>query len=210
MADATETIITGSPETPTERTRIIACGAIARETIAVLAANGMKHVELTCLPAKLHLYPEKIPGEIEREILEAKAEGIEQILIAYADCGTGGLLDAVCDKHGVERLAGPHCYSFFLGNDEFEALGDATMTAFFLTDFLARQFDAFVWRPLGLDRHPELREAYFGNYEKLVYLAQTDDPALDAKARDSAERLGLAYERRFTGMGDLAAALERA
>ncbi|MCB1461027.1 MAG: DUF1638 domain-containing protein [Nitratireductor sp.] len=210
MADATETIITGSPETPTERTRIIACGAIARETIAVLAANGMKHVELTCLPAKLHLYPEKIPGEIEREILEAKAEGIEQIFIGYADCGTGGLLDAVCDKHGVERLAGPHCYSFFLGNDEFEALGDATMTAFFLTDFLARQFDAFVTRPLGLDRHPELREAYFGNYKKLIFLAQTDDDELDAKAREAAEFLGLAYERIRTGYGDLATDLKAA
>jgi hypothetical protein len=190
-----------------KKVRIIACGAIAREIIAVLAANGMNHVELTCLPAQLHLYPEKIPAEVEREILEARAQGIENIFVGYADCGTGGLLDAVCEKHGVERIAGPHCYSFFLGNAEFEALGDETMRSFFLTDFLARQFDAFVTRPLGLDRHPELRDAYFGNYEKLVYLAQTDDPDLDARARAAADFLGLAYERKKTGYGDLSAAI---
>jgi hypothetical protein len=201
------TVATSAPAGKPERTRIIACGAIARETIAVLAQSGMSHVDLTCLPAKLHLYPEKIPGEIEREILEARAEGIERIFVGYADCGTGGLLDAVCEKYGVERIAGPHCYSFFLGNAEFEALGDATMTSFFLTDFLARQFDAFVTRPLGLDRHPELRDAYFGNYEKLVFLAQTDDDELDARARAAADFLGLAYERVRTSYGDLTAAI---
>jgi hypothetical protein len=104
-------------------------------------------------------------------------------------------------------IAGPHCYSFFDGNDAFAARGDAEMTAFYLTDFLVRQFDAFVWRPMGLDRHPELRDMVFGNYERLVYLAQTDDPALDAEAAACAERLGLAYERRYTGYGDLRLAL---
>jgi hypothetical protein len=165
----------------------------------------MNHVELTCLPAILHNRPDKIPAEIEREILEARAAGIDDIFIAYADCGTGGLLDKVCEKHGVERIAGPHCYSFFLGNETFAAEG--SVTTFFLTDFLARQFDAFVTRPLGLDRHPQLRDAYFGNYEKLVYLAQTDDPQLDARAQKAAEFLGLAYERRRTSYGDLEAAI---
>ena len=192
-----------------ERIRIIACGAIARETIAVLAANDLQHVELTCLPAILHNHPEKIAPEVEREILEARAAGVSDIFIAYADCGTGGLLDAVCKRHGVARIEGPHCYSFFLGNAEFEALGDDTMRAFFLTDFLARQFDAFVTRPLGLDRHPELRDIYFGNYEKLVYLAQSDDPELDARARAAAEKLGLPFERVRTGYGDLQTALAR-
>lgn len=191
------------------KTRIIACGAIARETIAVLAQNGMAHVELTCLPAILHNHPERIPGEIEREILEARAEGVDDIFVGYADCGTGGLLDAVCERHGVKRIAGPHCYSFFLGNAEFEAMGDATMTAFFLTDFLARQFDAFVTKPLGLDRHPELRDMYFGNYEKLIYFAQTDDSELDARAKAAADFLGLAYERVRTGYGDLGASIDR-
>jgi hypothetical protein len=193
---------------PAAKLRIIACGAIAREIIAILAANGMRHVELTCLPAILHNHPEKIAPEVEREIAEARAEGVSKIFIAYADCGTGGLLDKVCEKHGVERIAGPHCYSFFAGNDVFEGWGDDTMRAFFLTDFLARQFDAFVTRPLGLDRHPQLRDAYFGNYEKLVYLAQSDDPELDRRARSAAERLGLVYERRRTDYGDLAKALE--
>jgi hypothetical protein len=190
------------------RVRIIACGAIARETMAVLAENRLGHVELTCLPAILHNHPERIAPEIEREIGEARAAGIDSIFIAYADCGTGGRLDAVCDREGVERIPGPHCYSFFLGNAEFEAEGEGTMRAFFLTDFLARQFDAFVTKPLGLDRHPQLRDMYFGNYEKLVYLAQSDDAELNRRAEAAARFLGLAYERRRTGYGDLATSLE--
>lgn len=192
---------------PPVKLRIIACGAIAREIIAICAANRLDHVSLTCLPAILHNHPDRIPGEIEREIEEARTEGFEDILIGYADCGTGGLLDRVCERHGVQRLEGPHCYSFFTGNAAFAAQGDANMTSFFLTDFLARQFDAFITRPLGLDRHPELREMYFGNYEKLVYLAQTDNPELDRRAEAAADKIGLAYERRFTGFGDLMAEL---
>mgnify|MGYP002654822443 FL=1 len=114
-----------------------------------------------------------------------------------------------CKELGVEMVEGPHCYSFFEGNAAFAEKAETEFTAFYLTDFLVRQFDAFVWRPMGLDRHPELRDMYFGNYTKLVYQAQLDDPALDAKARDCAARLGLAYERRFTGYGDLAPALAR-
>jgi len=197
------------PPQEIEKLRVIACGAIAREIIAILAANGMQHIELTCLPAILHNTPDKIPAEIEREIAEARAAGVSRIFIAYADCGTGGLLDGICEKHGVERIAGPHCYSFFAGNDEFESWGEDNMRAFFLTDFLARQFDAFVTRPLGLDRHPELRDVYFGNYQKLVYLAQTDSDELDFCAQAAAEKLGLAYERRRTGYGDLASALNK-
>jgi len=196
------------PPKPAEKLRIIACGAIAREIIAILAANGLRHVELTCLPAILHNTPDRIPAEIERELAEAKADGVSKIFIAYADCGTGGLLDRVCEKHGVERIAGPHCYSFYAGNDLFESWGEDNMRAFFLTDFLARQFDAFVTKPLGLDRHPELRDVYFGNYEKLVYLAQSDDPDLDRRARVAAKKLGLAYERRRTSYGDLDVALQ--
>ncbi|HMO09010.1 MAG TPA: DUF1638 domain-containing protein, partial [Paracoccaceae bacterium] len=128
----------------------------------------------------------------------------ETILILYADCGTGGGLSEMCKELGVEMIEGPHCYSFFEGNETFAAHAETEIAAFYLTDFLTRQFDAFVWRPMGLDRHPELRDLYFGNYEKLVYQAQTDDPELDRKARAAADRLGLAYERRFTGYGDLA------
>ncbi len=100
----------------------------------------------------------------------------QQIFVLYADCGTGGQLLEKCKELGVEMLQGPHCYSFFEGNEVFAAKSESEFTAFYLTDFLVRQFDAFVWKPMGLDRHPELRDMYFGNYTKLVYQAQTNDP----------------------------------
>lgn len=181
---------------------ILACGAIAREIIALTA--GWDHIDLHCLPAKLHNDPEKIPGAVERAVTAARSS-YDTIFVAYADCGTGGLLQATCDRLGVEMIAGPHCYSFFDGNDRFAARDE--MTAFYLTDFLVRQFDAFVTRPLGLDRHPELRDMYFGNYDRLIYEAQTDDPALTRLAEGHAAALGLRFERRFTGYGDLATAL---
>jgi hypothetical protein len=185
---------------------ILACGALAREILALRALNGWDHIELRCLPANLHLWPDRIPDAVAAAVEEERGR-YGRIFVAYADCGTGGLLAARCAALGVEMIAGPHCYSFFDGNAVFAARGDAEMTAFYLTDFLVRQFDAFVWRPMGLDRHPELRDMIFGNYERLVYLAQTDDAALDLEAARCAERLGLAYERRFTGYGDLAGAL---
>jgi len=187
------------------RVLIIACGALAREILALRDLNGWSHMDLTCLPAILHNHPEKIAAAAQEAIDKHRGD-YGQIFMAYADCGTGGALQAVCDAAGVEMIAGPHCYSFFTGNEAFEAAGE--VTSFFLTDFLARQFDTFVVKPLGLDRHPELAEMYFGNYEKLIYLAQTDDPALTAKAEAAAEALGLAFELRMTGYGDLAAALE--
>ena len=187
------------------RVLLIACGALAHEVLAVIKANGWSHMDVQCLPAKLHLYPQKITGEVERVVLESRA-AYETIFVLYADCGTGGILQAKCKELGVAMIEGPHCYSFFEGNAEFAGHPDE-FTAFYLTDFLVRQFDAFVWKPMGLDRHPQLRDMYFGNYTKLVYQAQTVDAALDAKAEDCARRLGLAYERRFTGYGDLAMAM---
>jgi hypothetical protein len=163
-------------------------------------------MDLQCLPAKLHLWPEKIIPAVEQAV-EAARGAYETVFVVYADCGTGGLLKSACDRLGVEMVEGPHCYAFFEGNAAFAAKAEEEFTAFYLTDFLVRQFDAFVWKPMGLDRHPELRDMYFGNYSKLVYQAQKDDPALDAKAEDCARRLGLAYERRFTGYGDLAVTL---
>lgn len=183
---------------------IIACGALAREITAITAANGLDHITLTCLPAILHNRPEKIPDAVRQAIREGRKRGFERIAIAYADCGTGGYLDRVCEEENVTRIAGPHCYAFFSGTDDFLARDDADMDAFFLTDFLAKQFEAFVIEPLGLDRHPELRDAYFGNYKRLVYLVQVEDAALEEKARAAAERLGLAFEKRLTGYGDLA------
>ena len=188
------------------RVLLVACGALAHEVLALKRLNGWTHLDLQCLPAKLHLYPDKITAEVARVVADHKSS-YETIFILYADCGTGGILFEKCKELGVQMLSGPHCYSFFEGNDLFLSRIDSEFTAFYLTDFLVRQFDAFVWRPMGLDRHPTLRDTYFGNYTKLVYQAQTDDPALDAKARLCAQRLGLDYERRFTGYGDLATEL---
>jgi Protein of unknown function (DUF1638) len=188
----------------TGRVLVIGCGALAREILVLIETNGLDHVDLTCLPAIFHNRPDKIAPALEESIARHK-DRYENIFIAYADCGTGGAIAALCARHGLEMIAGPHCYSFFDGNALFASRDE--VTAFYLTDFLTRQFEAFVVKPLGLDRHPDLIETYFGNYERVIYLAQTDDPILDKKARAAADMLGLAYERRFTGFGDLAPAL---
>lgn len=198
----------GLPPAQQGRILLIACGALAHEVLALKRLNGWDHIDLQCLPAKLHLYPRQITDAVAAAVAEHR-DTYATIFILYADCGTGGILQEKCKELGVEMIAGPHCYSFFEGNDVFLARSETEFTAFYLTDFLVRQFDAFVWRPMGLDRHPALRDMYFGNYTKLVYQAQTNDPALDAKAVDCAARLGLAYERRFTGYGDLATTLSR-
>lgn len=187
----------------TGRVLVLACGALAREILAL--TDQVDHIDLQCLPAILHNHPERIVPAIREAI--GKTRGYDRIFLAYADCGTGGLLANAAGELGVEMLPGPHCYAFFEGTEGFLERAENEFTAFYLTDFLTRQFDAFVWEPLGLDRHPELRDSYFGHYEKLVYQAQTDDAALTAKARECADRLGLAFERRFTGYGDLETAL---
>ncbi len=192
------------------RVLVIACGALAREILAVLRTSGLEHVDVACLPALLHNTPDQIPERLRERIRRARDEGYRQILAAYADCGSGGGIDKVCQDEGVERIAGPHCYAFFDGLEAFAERAEEEMGAFYLTDFLTRQFDAIVWQGLGLDRHPELRDMYFGHYDRVVYLAQTEDPALDAAARAAAGRLGLRYERRFTGYGELAPFLETA
>lgn len=186
---------------------VIACGMIAREVLAVRERLSLDHLELTCLPAEFHFYPDRIAPALDKAITEARADGYRQIFIGYGDCGTGGMIDRICEKHGVERMEGPHCFAFYQGIEAFKAIEDGDMLAFYMTDFLCRQFEAFFIKPLGLDRHPELIAEYFGNYEKVVYLAQTDDPALDKVAENAARLLGLAYERRPTGYGDLTTAL---
>lgn len=183
---------------------LIACGALVREILALTKANGWTHMDLQCLPAIFHNAPEKITPAVKAMIERSRAEYAE-IFVVYADCGTGGQLQRLCDDMGVSMIAGPHCYSFFEGNAGFEAREE--LTCFYLTDFLVRQFDAFFWRPMGLDRHPELLDMYFGNYTTLVYQAQIQDPALEAKAEECARRMGLTYQYRFTSYGDLAVAL---
>ncbi len=184
---------------------LLACGALAHEILALRTANGWDHLDLQCLPAIFHNHPERIVPAV-RAAVAAKRGSYDEIFVVYADCGTGGQLQAACADLGVRMVAGPHCYSFFEGNAAFEARDE--MTAFYLTDFLVRQFDAFVWKPLGIDRHPELLGMYFENYDKLVYQAQTDNPNLRAKAEAIAKRMGLEYEYRWTGYGDLERALK--
>ncbi|APH72621.1 hypothetical protein BSQ44_15580 [Aquibium oceanicum] len=193
-----------------QKVLVIACGMIAREVLAVKSRLGLDHLDLTCLPADFHFHPDRIAPAMDAAIAEARSEGYSDIFVGYADCGTGGMLDRVCEKHGVARIAGPHCFAFYQGLSAFDAIGDGDMTTFYMTDFLCRQFDAFFIRPLGLDRHPELAKDYFGHYETLVYLAQTEDAALEEVARDAASMLGLRYEKRLTGYGDLEPALRDA
>ena len=187
---------------------ILACGAIAREVLAVVKLNGWSNVTVRCLPAKLHSRPELIAPAVDAKLNELRGR-YERVFIGYADCGTGGALDRVLERHGVERLPGDHCYGFLTGNAAWEDLHDAEPATFYLTDFLARHFDAIVIRGLGLDRHPGLLEQYFGNYRRVLYLAQTDDEDLRRRARAAADRLGLEYDERRTGYGDLLPSLTR-
>jgi hypothetical protein len=191
------------PAAPTSaRTTVIACGAVANELLAVIRRYGWTHVAVECLPGKLHNTPQFIPERIERKIEAAKARG-DDVFVMYGDCGTGGLLDRVLERHGVDRVPGDHCYQFFAGFDTFARLHEDDPASFYLTDFLCRHFDRFIVKGLKLDSHPELLPQIFGNYRRLIYLAQTDDEALQEKAQRAAEFLGLAYEYRATGFGDL-------
>jgi Protein of unknown function (DUF1638) len=190
-----------------EPVRVIACGAIAREVLAICQTNRLDHIDLKCLPAIWHVYPEKIAPGMRAAIAEAKAEGFKKIYIGYAECGTQGELDKICAQEGIERIGGPHCYAFFTGTEKFLKECETEFTAFYLTDLLARQFETFVIEPLKLNEHPELKQMVFGNYTKIVYLAQTNDDALKTKAKWAADYLGLQYEYRFTGYGDLTPAL---
>ncbi len=187
---------------------IIACGALAHEITALKRLNGWNHVDLQCLRADLHNHPEKITAAVKEQIDRAR-DTYERIYVGYADCGTGGLLEPVVERFGAEMLPGAHCYEFFAGSALFAELHEEELGTFYLTDFLVKHFDRMVLRTLGLDRHPELRDAYFGNYRRLVYLSQLVDPKLEAQAAACAERLGLEFEHRHVGYGELATSLGR-
>jgi hypothetical protein len=178
---------------------LIACGALARELVTVLRRNKWDHIRIQCLPAELHNRPEQIPGAVEDAIKQYRGT-YEHIFVAYGDCGTGGLLDRVLEKYDVERIPGAHCYEFFAGTSVFESLAEAELGTFYLTDFLVRHFDKLVIEGLGLDRHPELRDLYFGNYRKVVFLAQSADEELSSLAREHAKFLGLEYAQQPTGL----------
>ncbi len=186
---------------------VIACGALAREIVALKKLNGWSALDIQCLPPELHNRPERIPAAVRAAIVAGRAK-YERIFVAYADCGTGGRLDEVLQAEHVERLPGAHCYEFFATSAAFAALCEAEPGTFYLTDFLVRHFDRLVIAGLGIDRHPELANEYFRNYRKLTYLVQVADPELARAARAAAGRLGLEYEEHFTGYGDLADSLE--
>jgi hypothetical protein len=188
---------------PVRRTMlVIACGALARELVAVVSANRLDHIKIACLPAILHNRPERIAPAV-RDKIRANRDRYDTILCLYGDCGTGGELDRVLAEEGVERIPGAHCYEFFAGAEPFAALTDPDPGVFFLTDYLVRHFDRLVIEGLGLDRFPQLLQAYFGNYSRVVYLAQAPDEALVRRAESAAARLGLPCETRVTGLRGL-------
>lgn len=184
------------------RVLVVACGALAHEIVALREANGWTHVDVQCLPAELHNTPRRIPAAV-REAVRAGRDRHATVLVAYGDCGTGGELDAALAEEGAERIPGAHCYEFYAGSEAFAALAAEEPGTFWLTDFLVRHFARLVVRALGLDRHPELHAQYFGNYRRVVYLAQAPSPERIAAARAAADLLGLAFEWRRTGYGGL-------
>ena len=187
---------------------VIACGALAREIVALQRLNRWEAMDVTCLPPELHNRPEQIPAAV-REAIRAGRHSHQRLFVAYADCGTGGRLDRVLEEEQVERLPGAHCYDFYATAPAFAALAEEEPGTFYLTDFLVRHFERLVIEGLGLDRHPELRDEYFRHYRRLVHLVQVPSPALRRDAERAAARLGLAFEERHTGYGELATTLAR-
>ncbi len=189
---------------------LIACGALGREIVQLTKAGGQSLFDISCLPAKWHNTPQYIVDGVRRKIHAARSKNYENIFVVYGDCGTGGMLDKMLDEEKIERIAGPHCYAFYSGNEMFAEHEERDVTAFYLTDYLTRHFEKLIWQGLALDRHPQLLNDYFGNYERLVYLAQTRDDELCQIAKAAAGRLKLAYEYRYTGYGDLQKSIRQA
>lgn len=193
---------------PKPRLLILACGALAREYVDLIERNHWDNVTLECLPATLHNTPKEIPAAVTARLDRAGGQ-YDRILVGYADCGTGGLLDALLDERNIDRLPGAHCYEFFATAQAFADLHDAAPGTLYLTDYLAKHFDRLMWQFLGLDRWPELRDDYFGNYTRLVYLSQVDNAETLARAQEAADRLGLAFEHITSGYGEMASATVR-
>jgi len=189
-------------------TLVIACGALSHELVALKRANQWDHIDIQCLPAHFHNTPDKITPGVEKKILE-EGDKFDRILIGYGDCGSGGHLDALLAKHPkAERLPGAHCYSFFAGADVFEQFSEDDIGTFYLTDYLAEHFDRLILDELGISKHPELRDMYFGNYTHVLYLAQIKDESRLEKAQAAADALGLELKTHYTGLDPFKSALE--
>ena len=189
------------------RLLVIGCGALAEELSALKRANQWTALDIKCLDAALHNRPEQIADRLESVLAQYHAE-YTNILIAYADCGTGGAVDRVARQFNAQRLPGAHCYEFYATSPVFEALAEAEPGTFYLTDFLVRHFDRLVIEEMKLDEHPELEEMLFGRYRKVVYLAQVDSSELLHQAERAATRLKLPLEVVTTGYGLLAKTVE--
>ncbi len=186
---------------------IITCGAIAKEIVKLQKLNGWEHIKIQAISAELHNRPEKIPLAV-REVIESKQHLYKKIFVAYADCGTGGLLDKTLEEFDIERLPGNHCYDFFSGADVIQQLNEVEVGSYYLTDFLCRHFDRLIKKGLGLDKHPELMNIYFSNYKKLIYLSQSKSEKLEKMAQEQAKYLGLEYQYLHTGLENLADGLK--
>ena len=188
---------------------VITCAAIAREVNELKKLGQWSQMDIQAITVDLHARPEKIPAAVADKIDQA-CDKYDHIFVAYGDCGTSGELDRVLEERGVKRLPGAHCYDFLAGRDNYEQMQEEEPGSFYLTDFLTQHFQRLVIEILGIDRHPELLEIYFGNYTRLVYLAQTESEELTEQASAAAEQLGLRFERRYTGMGEMVPALDAA
>lgn len=194
----------GTTSKPPRRTALIACGALAREVLALRDRYGWS-ADVLGVPVLLHNRPDRIPPAVRQRIRQARRDH-DRVIVIYGECGTRGELDSMLAEEGVERLAGPHCFEMY-ADGQFADLMQQAPGTFFLTDFLVRSFDHLVVENLGLDRHPELHHDYFGNYTRVVYLAQTDDPLLAEWAEHAADVLRLPLEIRYVGLGGLATRL---
>lgn len=191
------------------RPLVLACGALVAELRAVLKANDLTdQVEVRYLPANLHNRPDHIVPALRTLLDEIDPLGQRPVLIGYADCGTGGGLDRLlAEMPRLQRLPGNHCYEFFASTAVFEAMQDDELGTFYLTDFLAKHFDALMWQGLGLDKHPELLPMYFEHYTRVVLISQSTDETVIAAAQAAAERLGLRFEHRHVGLAPFAQAV---
>ncbi len=185
---------------------LIACGALAKEIIQIIEHNQLRDIDVQCLPARLHHRPSLIPKALDDMVLKKRSK-YQNIYVIYGDCGTAVGIDKVVEEYQLERINGPHCFSFFEGNTRFAETED-DITSFFLTDFFCKHFDKFMWQELGLDRHESMVDFVFGNYKKLVYIAQTEDDDLKQQAKAIADRLSLSFEYRYRGYSDLGIYIE--
>ena len=188
---------------------IIGCGALAHEVREIIKLNDWDNVRLQCLNADLHNTPKILPEKI-KEAIDNNLNDYSKIFLAYADCGTGGLIDLILKDYDIERLDGAHCYEFYSGSSVFEELSEKEIGTFYLTDFLVKNFDRLVVDGLGIQKYPALKEEYFKNYKNVVYLAQKQDNVLESKARECADYLNLEFSALFTGLNNLENQLSKA